>query len=264
MAPHWQRTPRGGICFARAGSLIVELARRWYTRDDESVLPRSIASRPAFENAMALDMAMGGSTNTVLHILAAAQEGEVDFNLTDIDAISHRVPCLCKVAPNSDYHMEDVHRAGRIPAILGELHRTGLLNTDVKSVHSATLDEWLSTWIYVVIRRPLELLSCFAPHPVEFAPRRLSPPRTNGPLWTPMQPPGCIRDVEHAYTADGGLAVLRGNLAEDGAVIKTAGIDAELWRFSGPAGPRWRPANDRGSRGIDSARSAPHCRPTPA
>src|ERR1700704_3409386 len=132
--------------FENAGATVVELCRRWYGEDDESALPRSIANRKAFENAMALDMAMGGSTNTVLHILAAAQEGEIEFDLAAIDAVSRRVPCLSKVAPNSDYHMEDVHRAGGIPAILGELHRGGLLNTDVHSVHSPDLVSWLDEW----------------------------------------------------------------------------------------------------------------------
>src|SRR5204862_89027 len=132
--------------FLDAGRTVVELAKRWYGEDDETALPRAIANRKAFENAMALDMAMGGSTNTVLHILAAAQEGEIDFTISDIDAIGRRVPCLSKVAPNSDYHMEDVHRAGGIPAILGELHRAGLLNTDVHSVHSRDLESWLAQW----------------------------------------------------------------------------------------------------------------------
>src|SRR5688500_2872564 len=132
--------------FSEAGRTIVDLCQRYYEQDDESVLPRSIANRKAFENAMALDMAMGGSTNTVLHILAAAQEGEIDFTLADIDAISRRVPCLAKVSPNSDYHMEDVHRAGGIPAILGELDRAGLLNEDVHTIHSPSLAQWLDAW----------------------------------------------------------------------------------------------------------------------
>ncbi|GDY31847.1 dihydroxy-acid dehydratase [Gandjariella thermophila] len=221
--------------FLRAGSLVVELAKRWYRDDDESVLPRSVANRKAFENAMALDMAMGGSTNTVLHILAAAREGEIGFTLDDIDAISRRVPCLCKVSPNSDYHMEDVHRAGGIPAILGELDRAGLLHRDVHAVHSPSLAEWLSTWD---IRgaapdpRAVELFHA-APGGV-----RTTEAFSTGNRWSSLDTDaesGCIRDVAHAYTADGGLAVLRGNLAEDGAVIKTAGIPEELWHFQGPA-----------------------------
>ncbi|SHG05770.1 dihydroxy-acid dehydratase [Streptoalloteichus hindustanus] len=221
--------------FLRAGSLVVELARRWYERDDESALPRSIANRKAFENAMALDMAMGGSTNTVLHILAAAREGEIDFTLADIDATSRRVPCLSKVSPNSDYHMEDVHRAGGIPAILGELDRAGLLHRDVHAVHSPSLDEWLSTWDIrggAPAERAVELFHA-APGGV-----RTTEAFSSANRWSSLDTDaagGCIRDAAHAYTADGGLAVLHGNLAEDGAVIKTAGIPEELWRFRGPA-----------------------------
>ncbi|SFP25572.1 dihydroxy-acid dehydratase [Amycolatopsis arida] len=221
--------------FREAGSTVVELCRRWYGEDDERALPRSIASRKAFENAMALDMAMGGSTNTVLHILAAAQEGEVDFTIDDIDRIGRRVPCLSKVAPNSDYHMEDVHRAGGIPAILGELHRAGLLHADVHAVHAASLAEWLSTWD---IRG-----GSASPHAVELFSAAPGGVRTTEAFsttnrWSELDTDpvvGCVRDVAHAYTADGGLAVLRGNLAENGAVIKSAGIDESLWRFSGPA-----------------------------
>ncbi|WP_372671828.1 dihydroxy-acid dehydratase [Amycolatopsis kentuckyensis] len=221
--------------FEEAGRTVVELCRRWYENDDDSVLPRSIASKAAFENAMALDMAMGGSTNTVLHILAAAQEGEVDFTIADIDAIGRRVPCLSKVAPNSDYHMEDVHRAGGIPAILGELYRGGLLNTDVRSVHSDDLDSWLSTWdIRASSPSPVALeLFHAAPGGV-----RTTQAFSTSNRWSSLDTDaagGCIRDVEHAYTKDGGLAILRGNLAENGAVIKAAGIDEDLWHFEGPA-----------------------------
>jgi len=221
--------------FEDAGRTVVELCKRWYEQDDESVLPRSIASKKAFENAMALDMAMGGSTNTVLHILAAAQEGEVDFTIDDIDAIGRRVPCLSKVAPNSDYHMEDVHRAGGIPAILGELHRGGLLNTDVHSVHSPDLESWLSTWDIRAEKpseRAIELFHA-APGGV-----RTTEAFSTENRWSSLDTDaadGCIHDVEHAYTKDGGLAILRGNLAENGAVIKSAGIDEELWHFEGPA-----------------------------
>jgi dihydroxy-acid dehydratase len=221
--------------FLEAGKTVVELCRRWYAEDDESALPRSIANRKAFENAMALDMAMGGSTNTVLHILAAAQEGEIDFTLQDIDDISRRVPCLAKVSPNSDFHMEDVHRAGGIPALLGELDRGGLLHRDVHSVHSPSLAEWLAEWDIrgeSPSERALELFHA-APGGV-----RTTEAFSTSNRWSSLDTDaakGCIHDVEHAYTVDGGLAVLRGNLAERGAVIKAAGIDEELWQFEGPA-----------------------------
>ncbi|HEX6346589.1 dihydroxy-acid dehydratase [Umezawaea sp.] len=221
--------------FVDAGKTVVELCRRWYEDDDETALPRTIANRKAFENAMALDMAMGGSTNTVLHILAAAQEGEIDFTLQDIDDISRRVPCLSKVSPNSDYHMEDVHRAGGIPALLGELDRGGLLHRDVHSVHSPSLEQWLTEWD---VRGPnpseraVELFHA-APGGV-----RTTEAFSTSNRWSSLDTDaaaGCIHDVEHAFTKDGGLAVLRGNLAERGAVIKAAGIDEELWHFEGPA-----------------------------
>ena len=221
--------------FSDAGRTVVELATRYYRDDDTSVLPRSIAGREAFENAMALDMAMGGSTNTVLHILAAAQEGEIEFTIDDIDAIGKRVPCLSKVAPNSDYHMEDVHRAGGIPAILGELYRGGLLNTGVRAVHSPSLEQWLGEWDIRAenpSERAVELFHA-APGGV-----RTTQAFSTENRWSSLDTDaegGCIRDVAHAYTADGGLAVLRGNLAENGAVIKSAGIEEELWRFQGPA-----------------------------
>jgi dihydroxy-acid dehydratase len=221
--------------FEEAGRTVVALAKRWYEQDDASALPRNIATRQAFENAIALDVAMGGSTNTVLHVLAAAQEGEVDFDLAAIDAVSRRVPCLAKVSPNSDYHMEDVHRAGGIPAILGELRRAGMLNTDVHTVHSPTLEAWLDAWD-IRAESPSETaveLFHAAPGGV-----RTTQAFSTGNRWSSLDTDaagGCIRDVEHAYTKDGGLAVLRGNIAPDGAVIKTAGIPEELWRFSGPA-----------------------------
>ncbi|MGH3436050.1 MAG: dihydroxy-acid dehydratase [Sciscionella sp.] len=221
--------------FLRAGTVAVELATRYYRDDDDSVLPRSIATREAFENAMALDMAMGGSTNTVLHILAAAQEGEVDFALHDIEDISRRVPCLSKVAPNSNYHMEDVHRAGGIAAILGELYRGGLLRTGVHSVHSPSLNEWLSTWDVRAESASAAAVELFHAAP---GGKRTTEAFSTQNRWESLDTDaenGCIRDVRHAYTADGGLAVLRGNIAEQGAVIKVAGVEAELWRFSGPA-----------------------------
>jgi dihydroxy-acid dehydratase len=221
--------------FTEAGRLVVSLAQRWYGADDASVLPRSIATREAFENAMALDVAMGGSTNTVLHILAAAQEGEIDFDLAAIDAVSRRVPCLAKVSPNSDYHMEDVHRAGGIPAILGELWRAGLLDESVHTVHSPSLETWLSEWdirASAPSERAVELFHA-APGGV-----RTTQAFSTSNRWSSLDTDaagGCIRDRAHAYTADGGLAVLRGNVAPDGAVIKTAGIPEDIWRFEGPA-----------------------------
>ncbi|MDQ2707853.1 MAG: dihydroxy-acid dehydratase [Actinomycetota bacterium] len=221
--------------FSEAGRTVMELCRRWYGQDDASALPRSIATRAAFENAMALDVAMGGSTNTVLHILAAAQEGEIDFDLPAIDEVSRRVPCLAKVSPNSDYHMEDVHRAGGIPAILGELRRAGLLRTDVHSVHSPTLEAWLDEWDIrsgAVSDRAVELFHA-APGGV-----RTTKAFSTSNRWSSLDTDaaaGCIHDKAHAYTTEGGLAVLRGNIAPDGAVIKTAGIPEELWHFEGPA-----------------------------
>ena len=221
--------------FPNAGRTVMDLCRRWYDRDDASALPRNIATRAAFENAMALDVAMGGSTNTVLHILAAAQEGEIDFDLAAIDAVSRRVPCLSKVAPNGDFHMEDVHRAGGIPAILGELWRGGLLNEGVHTVHSPSLEAWLSAWD-VRAEAPSETaveLFHAAPGGV-----RTTEAFSTENRWSSLDTDaaeGCIHDVAHAYTVEGGLAVLRGNIAPDGAIIKSAGIPEELWHFEGPA-----------------------------
>jgi len=221
--------------FVEAGQAIVSLTEQYYEGDDDSVLPRSICTRDAFENAMALDVAMGGSTNTILHLLAAAHEAGVSFGLKEIDELSRRVPCLCKVAPSSSYHVEDVHRAGGIPTILGELDREGLLNRGVRTVHSGSLAAFLSAWD---LRSP-----SVAPEAVELyhaAPGgvRTTRPYSQSASWSTLDTDaeaGCIRDVAHAYTADGGLAVLYGNLAPDGAIIKTAGVPAELWEFSGPA-----------------------------
>lgn len=221
--------------FVEAGRLIVELATRWYRDQDARALPRAIASKAAFSNAMALDVAMGGSTNTVLHVLAAAQEGEVDFTLDDIDQISRRVPCLAKVSPNSDYHMEDVHRAGGIPAILGELHRAGLLDPDVHAIHAPSLDEWLAEWDIRSGQTNPTAIELFHAAPGGV---RTTQAFSTSNRWSELDldaAAGCIRDAEHAYTADGGLAVLKGNLAPDGAIIKTAGIPEELWNFEGPA-----------------------------
>ena len=222
--------------FVEAGARIVDMCRRYYDGDDESVLPRSIATKSAFENAMSLDVAMGGSTNTVLHILAVAHEARVDFTLDDIDAISRRVPCLCKVAPNSTtYHIEHVHRAGGIPALMGELDRAGLLNRDVHSVHSDSLDQWLGQWDIRsgTASAEAERRYLAAPGGVRTT-RAFSTANLFESLETDAVG-GCIRSVEHAYTEDGGLAVLKGNIAEDGAVIKSAGIDEELFHFVGRA-----------------------------
>jgi dihydroxy-acid dehydratase len=221
--------------FEEAGRTVVALAKRWYDEDDASALPRNIATRAAFENAMALDVAMGGSTNTVLHILAAAQEGEVDFDLAAIDAVSRRVPCLAKVSPNSDYHMEDVHRAGGIPAILGELWRAGLLREDVHTVHSPSMRDWLTEWDVRSGSPSATAVELFHAAPGGV---RTTQAFSTSNRWSSLDTDaagGCIRDLEHAYTKDGGLAVLRGNIAPDGAVIKAAGIPEELWRFAGPA-----------------------------
>ncbi len=226
--------------FERAGSLVLELAKRYYEDDDESVLPRSIATPAAFGNAMALDVAMGGSTNTVLHLLAAAQEAGVGFGLKEIDATSRRVPCVAKVAPNKaslskTYYMEDVHRAGGIPAILGELRRGGLLDEGVHAVHSPTLATWLDRWDVrggTADDAAFELFHA-APGGV-----RTTEPFSTANRWSSLDTDaqgGCIRSVEHAYTKDGGLAVLWGNIAPDGAVVKTAGVAESIWTFRGPA-----------------------------
>jgi len=222
--------------FEEAGRTIVRLAERYYFEDDESVLPRNIATKAAFNNAMTLDVAMGGSTNTVLHILAAAQEAELDFTLKDIETISHRVPCISKVAPNHpDYHMEDVHRAGGIPALLGELNRGGLLETNVTSVHTATLQEWLDNWDIRGGKATPEAQELFYAAPGGV---RTTLAFSTDNRWESLDTDsehGCIRSVEHAYTAEGGLAVLRGNIAEDGAVFKTAGVDPDVFHFKGTA-----------------------------
>jgi dihydroxy-acid dehydratase len=222
--------------FTTAGRLVVDLARRYYEGDDMSVLPRAIATRSAFENAVALDVAMGGSTNTVLHLLAAAREAEVPFGVADIDAISRRVPCLSKVAPNTPkYHMEDVHRAGGIPALLGELDRAGLLKRDVHAVHASSLDSWLSEWDVRGASPSAEAVELFHAAPGGV---RTTEPFSTENRWATLDTDaadGCIRDLAHAYTVDGGLAILHGNLALDGCVVKTAGVPAENLTFRGPA-----------------------------
>jgi dihydroxy-acid dehydratase len=221
--------------FEQAGQAVVDITRRYYAEDDASVLPRAVASVEAFHNAMALDVAMGGSTNTILHLLAAAHEGEVNFGLKEIDELSRRVPCLCKVAPSSNYHVEDVHRAGGIPAILGELNRAGLLNRDVHTVHSPSLDAFLDTWDLGSPNVSDEAVELYHAAPGGV---RTIKPYSQSARWDSLDTDragGCIRDVAHAYTPDGGLAVLYGNLAADGAIVKTAGVPDELWQFAGPA-----------------------------
>ncbi|WAX95783.1 dihydroxy-acid dehydratase [Aminobacter sp. NyZ550] len=221
--------------FVEAGHLIVDLAQRYYEQDDESVLPRSIASKGAFENAMALDIAMGGSTNTVLHILATAHEGEIDFDQDDIDALSRKVPVLCKVAPaKADVHMEDVHRAGGIFAILGQLDKAGLLNRDLPTVHTATIGEAIDHWD--TSRTKSQAVRDFylaapggVPTQTAFSQDR---------RWDDLdldREKGVIRSAEHAFSKDGGLAILKGNIARDGCVVKTAGVDESILKFSGPA-----------------------------
>ena len=221
--------------FERAGRAVMDIARRYYGDGDEAVLPRNIATRDAFRNAMALDMAMGGSSNTILHTLAAAQEGEVNFDLKDIDELSHEIPCISKVAPNGDAHIEDVHRAGGIPAILGELNRAGLLNTDVHSVAYSNLQDWLDDWDIRGGKATEEAVELFHAAPGGV---RSTEAFSQSNRWDSLDTDpenGVIHDFDHPFTSDGGLVVLRGNLAEDGAILKTAGVDQELWEFTGPA-----------------------------
>ncbi len=234
--------------FVEAGHLIVDLAQRYYEQDDESVLPRSIAGFKAFENAMSLDIAMGGSTNTVLHLLAAAYEAELDFTMVDIDRLSRRVPVLCKVAPSiADVHVEDVHRAGGIMGILGELDRAHLLNRDVKMVHAESLDQALARWDVKrgASKATREFFSAApggVPTQVAFS---------QAARWESLdedRQKGVIRDLDHAYSKDGGLAVLKGNLALDGCIVKTAGVDASVLKFEGPA--KVFESQDDASRGI--------------
>jgi dihydroxy-acid dehydratase len=220
--------------FRQAGRTIVSLARRYYEQEDGRALPRNIASKAAFENAMSLDIAMGGSTNTVLHLLAAAQEGGIDFQMSDIDRLSRKVPNLCKVAPSSHFHLEDVHRAGGVMAILGELDRARLLDTSVPTVHATTLAAALERWDVIrtqdpAVREFFRAGPAGVPSQIAFSQRcryaQLDLDRTAG----------CIRNLAGAYSQDGGLAVLYGNLAERGCIVKTAGVDASILKFAGPA-----------------------------
>ncbi|WP_026460073.1 dihydroxy-acid dehydratase [Schaalia suimastitidis] len=222
--------------FVEAGRLIVDLCTRYYTNEDDSVLPRAIATEDAFHNAMTLDMAMGGSSNTVLHLLAVAHEGGVNFTMDDIARLGQSVPCLSKVAPNhNDYHMEDVHRAGGIPRLLGELDRAGLLRHTVHAVHAPDLDTWLSQWDPRAANPSGDALKLWHAAPGNV---RTTEAFSTSNLWVDLDldpVAGCVRDVNHAYTANGGLTVLSGNLAPEGAIIKAAGIDPELFHFEGRA-----------------------------
>lgn len=222
--------------FVRAGEMIVDLCHRYYDEEDDSVLPRNIANKDAFRNAMTLDMAMGGSSNTVLHLLAVAHEGGIDFDLEDIAELGRTVPCLSKVAPNhNDYHMEDVHRAGGIPRILGELDRGGFLTHTVHTIHSPSLDEWLGAWDPKSPTVTDEAIKLWKAAPGNV---RTTEAFTTSNKWAELdldQENGCVRDIEHAYTANGGLTVLFGNLAPEGAIIKAAGIDPSLFHFEGRA-----------------------------
>jgi dihydroxy-acid dehydratase len=221
--------------FKNAGRRIVELAKRYYEGDETHLLPRAIGSKAAFSNAMALDIAMGGSTNTILHLLAAAQEAELDFGMSDIDRISREVPQLCKVAPNSEqYHVEDVHRAGGVMAILGELDRAGVLDTRVSTVYGDTLQAALDEWD--IMRNPSErVIEFFKAGPGGIPTQVAFSQAARWPSLDRDRAAGCVRSLEHAFSTEGGLAVLYGNIAEDGCVVKTAGVDDSILVFEGPA-----------------------------
>ncbi|MCB4810264.1 dihydroxy-acid dehydratase [Methylovorus menthalis] len=221
--------------FLKAGRLIVEITKRYYEQDDESVLPRNVANFKAFENAMSLDVAMGGSTNTVLHLLAAAHEAEINFTMADIDRISRNVPCVCKVAPaTAKYHMEDVHRAGGVMGILSELNRAGNIHADTPTVHSPTLGDALAKWdITTTTDEDVKKFYRAAPGGIS-----TTIAFSQSMLWPELdtdREEGCIRNKEHAYSQDGGLAVLYGNIALDGCIVKTAGVDDSILKFTGRA-----------------------------
>lgn len=221
--------------FERAGSLIVELAQRYYEANDESVLPRNIGGQAAFHNAMALDIAMGGSTNTILHLLAIALEAKIDFSMSDIDALSRKIPQLCKVAPNTQkYHVEDVHRAGGIMAILGELDRAGLIDTSIPTVHSPTLKHALDQWD-IMANDNRSVGEFYRAGPAGIPTQTAFSQATRWPSLDGDRQEGCIRSLAHAYSRDGGLAILYGNIARDGCVVKTAGVDDSILVFEGPA-----------------------------
>jgi dihydroxy-acid dehydratase len=221
--------------FLRAGRLIVDLCQRYYGDGDESVLPRSIGNFQAFENAMSLDIAMGGSTNTILHLLAAAQEAELDFTMGDIDRLSRKIPQLCKVAPNTPlYHMEDVHRAGGIMGILGELERAGLLHSECSTVHSPTMGDAIDNWD-ITLTEDESVRTFFSAGPGGIPTQTAFSQDTRWPSLDDDRQHGCIRSLENAYSTEGGLAVLFGNIAVDGCVVKTSGVDESILQFSGPA-----------------------------
>jgi len=221
--------------FLEAGRLIVDITNRYYVKGDDSVIPRNVATKTAFTNAMALDIAMGGSTNTILHLLAAAEEGGVDFTMSNIDELSRRVPNLCKVAPSvQEYHVEDVHRAGGIPAIMGELARGGIIDTTVHTIHSNSWDDAINTWD-IAVDPSKEVQEFFRAGPAGIPTQTAFSQSTRWGTLDVDRENGCIRSAEHAYSTEGGLAVLFGNLAEDGCIVKTAGVDESIWKFSGPA-----------------------------
>ncbi len=221
--------------FLEAGRRVVDITRRYYEQDDASVLPRNIANFQAFENAMSLDIAMGGSTNTILHLLAAAQEAKLDFTMKDIDRLSRKVPQLCKVAPNTPkYHMEDVHRAGGIMAILGELDRAGLLHSDIPTVHSASMKEALAKWD-IMQTDDDAVRTFYKAGPAGIPTQQAFSQSTRWNSLDADRENGCIRSIEHAFSLEGGLAVLHGNIAEDGCVVKTSGVDESILVFEGPA-----------------------------
>jgi dihydroxy-acid dehydratase len=222
--------------FERAGSTIVSMARSYYEQDDDSVLPRSIANFKAFENAMTLDICMGGSTNTILHLLAAAREAGVDFDMSNIDALSRVVPQLCKVAPNTPlYHIEDVHRAGGIMGILAELDRAGLIHSDLPTVHSSSLKEALDQWDIVSGHVSEAVKTFYKAGPAGIPTQTAFSQATRWPSLDADRENGCIRNLQNAYSTEGGLAVLTGNLAPDGCVVKTSGVDESILVFEGPA-----------------------------
>jgi len=221
--------------FKNAGHLIVDITKAWYERDDASVLPRSVANFKAFENAMCLDIAMGGSTNTILHLLAAAQEGNVPFTMDDIDRLSRKVPHLCKVAPSTQkYHMEDVHRAGGVMAILGELDRGGLLNNELPMIHAESVTKALEKWD-VVQTQDEKVKHFYRAGPGNVPTQTAFSQDKRWPDLDVDRVNGCIHSIENAFSTEGGLAVLYGNIAEDGCVVKTAGVDESIHKFSGPA-----------------------------
>lgn len=222
--------------FLQAARLIVEITRRYYEQDDDRVLPRNIASKPAFENAMALDIAMGGSTNTILHLLAAASEAHVDFKMQDIDRLSRQVPCLCKVAPaTQQYHMEDVHRAGGVMGILAELNRAGCLNTEVSTIHAPNLNTALNDWDIMHTTENSEAHQRFLAAPGGVRTTEAFSQNRHWPSLDTNRESGCIRNAANAYSQEGGLAVLFGNIARRGCVVKTAGVDESIWQFTGRA-----------------------------